>query len=98
MSPAKLAGRAVLVSALTITLVPVLGASPAFACSCAMATDKQHYKSADVVFKGTLRKTTPPKARPDGSSSSMGRHGLRVPRQPRLQGQGHQPVSASPPP
>lgn len=70
MSVAKLAGRIVLVSALTMTLVPILGASPAFACSCRGGSDQEHYQRAEVVFKGTLRKTTPPKPRPDGLRSS----------------------------
>lgn len=71
MTAAGLAGRAVLVSALAVTLVPLLGADPAMACSCAMATDAEHYRSADVVFKGTLTRTIPPKPRPDGMQSSM---------------------------
>lgn len=55
---APLAGRAVLVSALTVTLLPMLGASPASACSCAghpgdqAAQDRRHFDKADVVFKG----------------------------------------------
>ncbi len=62
MAVAKLAVRAVLVSALSVTLVPVLGANPAFACSCAQAPDNEHFERADVVFKGTIRTTTPPTA------------------------------------
>lgn len=52
--------RAVIVSAMTVTLVPVLGASPAFACKCAVSSDKVQYDRADVVFKAKLRKATPP--------------------------------------
>lgn len=66
----RAAARAMLVSALTVALVPVLGANPAFACSCAAATDKEHFRNADVVFKGKLAKVTPPPARKDGLHSS----------------------------
>lgn len=51
-------GKAVLVSALTLALVPVLGPSPAYACSCEARTQAQLYRSSDVVFKGTVKKST----------------------------------------
>ncbi|MGQ0464847.1 MAG: hypothetical protein ACT4QG_05965 [Sporichthyaceae bacterium] len=77
MPATRLVARAVLVSALTVTLVPVLGASPAFACSCAgysedsqAKRDKRYLEDADVVFKGTLLKVTPPKPRKGGVSYS----------------------------
>lgn len=54
MSAVRLAARAVVVSALGFTLVPVLGASPAYACSCIQSTEQENYERADVVFKGIL--------------------------------------------
>ncbi|MGQ0844662.1 MAG: hypothetical protein ACT4QF_11050 [Sporichthyaceae bacterium] len=62
MSAAGLAGRATLVAALAATLVPVLGAGPAMACSCAGGSDRENYERADVVFKATLRRTIAPTA------------------------------------
>ncbi len=47
-------GKALLATALAIGLTPVLGADPAYACSCVAQTRKQHFKDADVVFKGKL--------------------------------------------
>jgi hypothetical protein len=52
------AARAGLVGGLALALVPIVGISPAQACSCLAATDAEHYKNADVVFKGTLPKKT----------------------------------------
>lgn len=60
MSFGSLVGRTVLVSAVAVALVPVLGAGPAFACSCDAGTDREHYARADVVFEGTLRGTRQP--------------------------------------
>lgn len=53
-------GRALFVSALAITLTPVLGANPAYACSCIAQTDRQALKGADVVFKGKITKRIVP--------------------------------------
>ncbi|MGQ0844663.1 MAG: hypothetical protein ACT4QF_11055 [Sporichthyaceae bacterium] len=50
----RLAARALAVSALGFTLVPVLGANPAYACSCIQSTEQENYERADVVFKGTM--------------------------------------------
>ncbi|MGQ0632010.1 MAG: hypothetical protein ACT4P1_13310 [Sporichthyaceae bacterium] len=55
-------GRALFVSALAITLTPVLGANPAYACSCIAQTDRQALKAADVVFKGKITKRIVPAA------------------------------------
>ena len=54
MSAVRLAARAVVVSALGFTLVPVLGVNPAYACSCIQSTEQENYERADVVFKGTM--------------------------------------------
>ncbi len=54
MSAARLAARAVMVSALGFTLVPVLGANPAYACSCIQSNEQENLERADVVFKGTM--------------------------------------------
>lgn len=77
MSATGLAGRAVLVSALTVTLVPVLGASPAFACKCVVSSDQQNYDRSDVVFKAKLRKVTPP-TREEDQMPGPGSSGSRV--------------------
>lgn len=53
MSAVGLAARAAVVSALGFTLVPVLGADPAMACSCIQSTEQESLERADVVFKGT---------------------------------------------
>lgn len=53
-------GRALFVSAMAITLTPVLGANPAYACSCISQTDRQALKAADVVFKGKITKRVVP--------------------------------------
>ncbi|MGQ0626040.1 MAG: hypothetical protein ACT4PP_15510 [Sporichthyaceae bacterium] len=50
----KQVGRALFASVLAITLTPVLGANPAYACSCISQTDRQALKGADVVFKGKI--------------------------------------------
>lgn len=48
-------GKAVLATGLVVGLTPVLGANPAYACSCvAPAGDEQLRKWADVVFKGKV--------------------------------------------
>lgn len=54
VSAVGLAVRAAAVSALGFTLVPVLGANPAMACSCIQSTEQENYERADVVFKGTM--------------------------------------------
>jgi hypothetical protein len=46
--------RGLLVGALTLAAVPLVGASPALACSCTEASDAAHFDRAEVVFKGTL--------------------------------------------
>lgn len=56
MSAVRLVTRAAIASAFGFTLVPVLGAGPAFACSCIGGTEQQHYQRADVVFKGIVGK------------------------------------------
>lgn len=53
-------GRALLTSGLAIGLLPVLGADPAYACSCIAASDKKLYRQADVVFKGKVTRTQYP--------------------------------------
>ena len=48
-------GKAVLATGLVVGLTPVLGASPAYACSCVGGADSdQLRKWADVVFKGKV--------------------------------------------
>lgn len=46
--------KTVLVGGLAFALVPVIGVSPAHACSCVAATEAQQFKRAGVVFKGTV--------------------------------------------
>lgn len=46
----------------------VLGASPSFACSCAMAGTEQYVSGADAVFTGTVTDKEPPSQRPVMSS------------------------------
>lgn len=48
--------KALLATGLAIGLTPVLGADPAYACSCIAAKEKKLYKWADVVFKGKVTK------------------------------------------
>jgi hypothetical protein len=59
-----------LLAGLAVVASPFLGLAPAYACSCAAASEKQHLADADVVFKGTLIKRVAPPAR-DGIRSSM---------------------------
>lgn len=48
-------GKAVLATGLVVGLTPVLGASPAYACSCvAPGSDEQLRKWSDVAFKGKV--------------------------------------------
>ena len=48
-------GKAVLATGLVVALTPVLGANPAYACSCVGgAEEDQLRKWADVVFKGKV--------------------------------------------
>ncbi len=52
-------GKAVLATGLVVGLTPVLGASPAYACSCvAPAGNDQLKEWADVVFRGTVKSKT----------------------------------------
>lgn len=53
-------GRVLLASGLAIGLLPVLGADPAYACSCFPASDRKLYRQADVVFKGKVTRTQYP--------------------------------------
>jgi hypothetical protein len=46
--------KSLLVGGLAFALVPVIGVSPAHACSCVAATEAQQFKRAGVVFKGTV--------------------------------------------
>lgn len=46
--------KSLLATGLAIGLTPVLGADPAYACSCIAAKEKKLYKLADVVFKGKV--------------------------------------------
>lgn len=50
-------GRALLASGFAIGVLPVLGANPAYACSCLQASDQQLYKQSDVIFKGKVTRT-----------------------------------------
>lgn len=50
--------RVLLLAALTFACVPLLGVSPAYACTCAEADDREYYERAEVVFKGTLTAPT----------------------------------------
>lgn len=52
-------GKAVLATGLVVGLTPVLGASPAYACSCVGGVEEdQLRKWADVVFKGKVTAKT----------------------------------------
>lgn len=52
-------GKAFLATGLVVALTPVLGADPAYACSCiGPVDDAQLQKGADVVFKGKLKSRT----------------------------------------
>ncbi len=46
--------RAGVVAGLVFAFVPMIGISPAHACSCVGGDDAQQYERADVVFRGTL--------------------------------------------
>lgn len=53
--------RAMIAVAFVVLGITVVGgASPAFACSCAAGTLRDHADGADVVFRGTLVAVTPP--------------------------------------
>ncbi|HUR73438.1 MAG TPA: hypothetical protein VMZ00_04135 [Sporichthya sp.] len=48
-------GKAVLATGLVVGLTPVLGANPAYACSCvAPRSDDELRQASDVVFKGKV--------------------------------------------
>lgn len=50
-------GKAVLATGLVVGLTPVLGANPAYACSCVGPVDEDQYRKwSDVVFKGKVLK------------------------------------------
>ncbi len=52
----RLVGKAVLATGLVVGLTPVLGANPAYACSCiGPVSDEQLRKQAQVVFKGKVK-------------------------------------------
>lgn len=46
--------RTGLVAGMAFAFVPLIGISPAQACSCAGAPEKEQFERADAVFKGTL--------------------------------------------
>lgn len=45
-----------------LQLATVVGAPPAFACMCAEVSEAGHFRSADVVFAGTVRDARPSSA------------------------------------
>ncbi len=47
-------GRVLLVTGLAVGVMPVLGANPAYACSCVQTDEQDQYDQATHVFKGTL--------------------------------------------
>ena len=52
-------GKAVLATGLVVGLTPVLGASPAYACSCVGPVEEDQLKEwADVIFRGKVRSKT----------------------------------------
>ena len=57
-------GAALVIAVLAglIQLVIVLGAPPAFACMCAPVSEAGHFRSADVVFAGTVVDARPSSA------------------------------------
>lgn len=64
--------RALLTSGLAIGLLPVLGADPAYACSCIAASDRKLYRQADVVFKGKVTRVQyPPNYQNDPNASPI---------------------------
>jgi hypothetical protein len=61
--------KSLLVAGLTFALVPLVGVSPAHACSCVAATEDQQFKRAGAVFKGTVTaRDMPGGAHHDGSA------------------------------
>ncbi len=67
-------------------LVTILGAAPAWACSCAgPMTDADHYVAADVVFTGAVTERIEPLPRPGGAK-----------RLPAVLGEGHEPDRIDP--
>jgi hypothetical protein len=58
----NLVARAALVAGLALGLVPVVGLAPAYACSCAAASEAEHFRDADAVFTGTLPGLPPSEA------------------------------------
>jgi hypothetical protein len=61
----KRLARTGLVAGMAFAFVPMIGISPAQACSCAMSDDKEQFERADAVFKGTL----PPGTQTGGGQS-----------------------------
>lgn len=61
--------RIAIVAGVALAATPLVGVAPAYACSCVAASEKQHYKNADVVFKGTVAKRVAPPAGQVRSSS-----------------------------
>lgn len=55
-------------SAVIVPLVLVVGAGTAFACTCVVASDQDHYDWADAVFEGTLVDVQQPPQKPVMSS------------------------------
>jgi hypothetical protein len=62
---AKRLARTGLVAGMAFAFVPILGISPAQACSCVSSDEKEHFQRADAVFKGTL----PPGTQTGGGQS-----------------------------
>lgn len=62
---AKRLARTGLVAGMAFAFVPIIGISPAQACSCAGPDEKEHFQRADAVFKGTL----PPGTQTGGGQS-----------------------------
>ena len=47
-------GRALLATGVAISVLPIVGADPAYACSCVRTDEQQRYEQATHVFKGTV--------------------------------------------
>lgn len=47
-------GRALLAAGVAIGVLPIVGADPAYACSCVQTDEQQRYEQATHVFKGTV--------------------------------------------
>lgn len=52
-------GRVVLVTGVALGAMPILGANPAYACSCVQTDEQRQYDEATHVFKGTLAQAAP---------------------------------------